>query len=265
MNSTLETALLLARKFHSYVEGIALLSQVNSFTSIEPLAAIPFSPSKENVSKATRLARGTFEKFMQDHHVSPSRIASAGPSFGWQDETAKDDRFVGRYGRVFDIIVLGRPGVETGDSQMSTVEAALFESGRPILLAPPRSLEQIGKNVLVVWNCSAGQARTISLTMPILQQADRVFVTSIVGGIASGPTSEQLIQYFQAHGILAELHTVSLKRCGVAEAILKTASLLGCDLLINGADTQGRFRRMIYGSTTRHVLANAPLPVFMAR
>ena len=37
MNSTLETALLLAQKFNSYVEGIALLIQSNISIPIEPL------------------------------------------------------------------------------------------------------------------------------------------------------------------------------------------------------------------------------------
>jgi nucleotide-binding universal stress UspA family protein len=264
MNSTLETALLLAQKFNSYVEGIALLLQSNISIPIEPLASIPFSPNKENAAKAAKLARSAFEKFMQDHGVSSSRTAKTCPSFGWLDETPKDDRFVSSYGRVFDIIVLGRPGVETGDPQMSTIEAALFGSGRPILLAPPRPLERIGKNVLVAWNRSAGQARTISLAMPILQQANRVFVVSVEDGRVPGPTREQLIQYFQVHDISAEPLTVSPDRCSIAEVILNTASSLDCDLLIKGAYTQGRFRQMIFGGTTSHILANASLPVFMA-
>jgi hypothetical protein len=56
MNSTLETALLLAQKFNSYVEGIALLLQSNISIPIEPLASIPFSPNKENAAKAAKLA-----------------------------------------------------------------------------------------------------------------------------------------------------------------------------------------------------------------
>ena len=39
---------------------------------------------------------------------------------------------------------------------------------------------------------------------------------------------------------------------------------LGCDLLIKGAYTQSRLRQMIFGGATRHILANATLPVLMA-
>ena len=41
------------------------------------------------------------------------------------------------------------------------------------------------------------------------------------------------------------------------------AGKLGCDLLIKGAYTQSRLRQMIFGGTTRHILANATVPVFM--
>jgi nucleotide-binding universal stress UspA family protein len=37
-----------------------------------------------------------------------------------------------------------------------------------------------------------------------------------------------------------------------------------CDLLIKGAYTQSRLRQMIFGGATRHIFANASLPVLMA-
>ena len=48
------------------------------------------------------------------------------------------------------------------------------------------------------------------------------------------------------------------------EAILAHAASLQCDLLIKRAYTQSRLRQMIFGGATRHILANASLPVLMA-
>ena len=48
------------------------------------------------------------------------------------------------------------------------------------------------------------------------------------------------------------------------ETILAKAEELGCDLVVKGAYTQSRLRQMIFGGTTRHILANAKLPVLMA-
>ena len=58
--------------------------------------------------------------------------------------------------------------------------------------------------------------------------------------------------------------TLKPERRSTGEVILARAQELGCDLLIKGAYTQSRLRQMIFGGTTRHILAHAKLPVLMA-
>ena len=41
---------------------------------------------------------------------------------------------LGTYGRVFDLIVVGRPGRDVENPRMPPLEAALFESGKPALI-----------------------------------------------------------------------------------------------------------------------------------
>jgi nucleotide-binding universal stress UspA family protein len=66
------------------------------------------------------------------------------------------------------------------------------------------------------------------------------------------------------NGIAAEAVTLKPSKRGAGEAILAKADELGCDLIVKGAYTQSRLRQMIFGGTTRHILANAKLPVLMA-
>src|SRR5215471_15322930 len=54
-------------------------------------------------------------------------------SSGWLDNAPEGDLFVGSHGRVFDLIVLGKPGRDARGPRMTTLEAALFDSGRPVL------------------------------------------------------------------------------------------------------------------------------------
>ena len=148
---------------------------------------------------------------------------------------------------------------------MATIEAGLFEAGRPVLIAPPFPPQRMGENILIAWNCSTEQTRTTAFAMPLLQRADRVTVLTVIGGTAvPGPSAEQLIRYLQRNGAAAESLTVKLDGRNTGEAILATADSLGCDLLIKGAYTQSRLRQMIFGGATRHVLAHATLPVLMA-
>jgi len=160
---------------------------------------------------------------------------------------------------------LGRPGRDLKGSRMTTLEAALFESGRPVLLAPPSPRPQMGTNILIAWNCSTEQARATAFAMPILKLASRVVVLTVEGGAAvPGPTDQQLCRYLQLNGVPARRLTVSLDGRLTGEAVLAHATALGCDLLIKGAYTQGRLRQLVFGGTTRYILNNATLPVFMA-
>ena len=186
-------------------------------------------------------------------------------SFGWFDDAPEGAGFVGSYGRIFDVIVISRPDANSTTLHNRMIECGLFESGRPILLAPPRPPRQIATDVLVAWNCSTEQARATALAMPLLRQAGRVTVLTVRGGAAvPGPPADQVVRWLRRNGIAAEPLTVGLEGRNTGEAILTTAGSLGCDLLIKGAYTQSRLRQMMLGGATRHVLSNADLPVLLA-
>jgi nucleotide-binding universal stress UspA family protein len=87
----------------------------------------------------------------------------------------------------------------------------------------------------------------------------------VQGGTVPGPTGEQLARYLGRNGVPSEPITVTPEGRSTGEAILANAAAQNCDLLIKGAYTQSRLRQMIFGGATRHILANATLPVLMAR
>jgi len=264
MTSTLETALLLARKFDSYIEGFALHVAIPAAYAMADGSSAPMPPSEQDIAGNAERTRGLFDSFMQEHGV-PHGGQTTTLSSDWLEYTPESDRFVGSYGRVFDVIVLGRPGRDPKGSRMATLEAALFESGRPVLIAPPSPRPDMGKNVLIAWNCSTEQARTTAFAMPILKRANRVVVLTVEGGAAvPGPTAQQLCRYLLLNGVAAKPLTVGLNGRLTGEAVLAHANALGCDLLIKGAYTQSRLRQLVFGGTTRYILGNATLPVLMA-
>ena len=265
MQSALETALLLARRCDSYIEGFALRWSINEFIGGDMAGGIPLETYKDDSAEDAKQARHVFESFMQKYDVPRSTGTTVSLSFGWLDEAPEGESFVGSYGRVFDVIVINRPDANSIGLYNRAIKSGLFESGRPILLSPPSPPRQIASNVLIAWNCSTEQARAIALAMPLLQKADRVTVLTVTGGTGvPGPSAEQLIRYLQRNGIAAKPMRVELDGRSTGEAILATAQSLGCDLLIKGAYTQSRLRQMIFGGATQHVLANAALPVLLA-
>jgi nucleotide-binding universal stress UspA family protein len=263
MTSTLETALLLARKFDSYIEGFAVREIAAAYATVD-VGVVAIPSLEQDVAEHVRRSQRLFEGFMRERGV-PYRDSTTGLSSNWLEDAPEGNYFVGTYGRVFDLIVLARPAGDPKGSRMTTLETALFESGRPVLIAPPSPRPQIGTNVLIAWNCSTEQARTTAFALPILKQASRVVVLTVEGGAAvPGPTGEQLCRYLQLNGVPAKPLTVGLNGRVTGEAVLEHANALGCDLLIKGAYTQSRLRQFIFGGTTRYILNNTTLPVLMA-
>jgi nucleotide-binding universal stress UspA family protein len=265
MKSVLETALLLGRRCNSYIEGFPLRFGISEFVAVDPAGSIPLESYRQESLEEARQARNMFEGFMRDSDVARATAPKAGLSFGWLDEAPEGEGVVGSYGRVFDVIVLGRPDANTIGLHNRAIESGLFESGRPILLAPPSPPKQIATNIMIHWNSSTEQARTTALAMPLIERAERVTLLTVAGGSAvPGPSSEQFLAHLLRNGIAVTPMTVGLEGRNTGEAILAACQQVGCDLLVKGAYTQSRLRQMIFGGATRHILAHAALPVMMA-
>ena len=265
MSSALQTALLLARRFDSFIEGFALQPGISQLLAVDMGASFATESFMQESIEEAKKTKAMFEAFMQEQGVPRSSQAASGLSFSWLDDAPEGEDIVGSYGRVFDLIVLSRPDATSLGLHHRALESGLFESGRPILLSPPSPPNQIATNVLIAWNGSTEQTRAIAFAMPLLQQAERVKVLTIPGGAGvPGPSGEQLTRSLQRNGIPATPLTVELDGRSTGETVLATAASQNSDLLIKGAYTQSRLRQLIFGGATRHILANATLPVFMA-
>ncbi len=265
MLSALDTALLLAQKFDACIEGFPLRPAVADLVAMDPDSGLTMVAVKENDAEMVRQAEDTFRAFMIEHKIAErTGQGPASLSWSWLKEAPSGHDFVGSYGRVFDVIVLARPGDEWQSPSMVTLESALFESGRPVLIAPPASPVSLGNHVLIAWNNSTEQARTTAFAMPLLRKAARITICTVEGATVAGPNADQMARTLAINGIAVEPVVLKAGKGGAGAAILAKAEELGCDLIIKGAYTQSRLRQMIFGGTTRHILANAKLPVLMA-
>jgi nucleotide-binding universal stress UspA family protein len=259
MPAVLEAARLIGERFGSYMEGFAVHPAPADFVAVDPVSSLTIASTHDNDEEVERGAQRLFESFMRTHGVPDAKMADskAGPavySYRWVRSGALGDAFIGSHGRLF----------APHDPRMPPLEAALFESGRPALIAPSGVREVIGRNVLVAWNGSTEQTRTTAFALPLLHMAETVTLLSVEGGMTPGPTGEEFAQYLRLNGIAVTAVTVGLGKRTTGEVILDYAKAQGCDLLVKGAYTQSRLRQMVFGGATRHILANAALPVLMA-
>jgi nucleotide-binding universal stress UspA family protein len=279
MPAVLEAARLLGERFESYMEGFAVHPAPADFVAVDPVSSLTIASTHDNDEEVERVAQRLFEGFMRGHGVPDAGIpdakipdpktpdakpAPAAYSHRWVRSGALGDAFIGSHGRLFDLIALGRPGRAPQDPRMPPLEAALFESGRPVLIAPSTVPKVIGRNVLIAWNGSTEQTRTTAFALPLLRMAETVTLLSVEGGMTPGPTGDEFAQYLRLNGIAVTAIIVGLGKRTTGEVILDQAKALGCDLLVKGAYTQSRLRQMVFGGATRHILATATLPVMMA-
>jgi len=264
IQSVLETALLVGGKFAAHIEGFALRPAIGNVVTMDPVNSLTVVSLRENDLEIVKEARGIFESFMRAKQVPASEAAATALSSTWFDAAPGGEDFVGSYGRVFDLIILGRPAKGRQGPRMATLEAALFDSGRPVLLAPPASPRSIGEKILIAWNCSTEQARATAFAMPLLRKAARVVICTVEGATVPGPTGEQMARNLLRNGVPAESMIVAPGQRRAGEVVLAQADALGCDLIVKGAYTQSRLRQMIFGGTTQHILTNATVPVLLA-
>jgi len=270
--SMLETALMAAKEFGSYVEGLYYQPTSAGAMVVAGEGLVVTTPELvESVERQDRnrreRVRAQFASFMERKGVrlsEPSNTLVEGPAAAWVEEESPNSEIVGTRSRVFDITVVARPVRGANIAAMSILEAALFEGGRPILIAPPNAPTDMGKNVVIAWNGSTETARTIAFSMPFLIKAEKVTVISINGFGVAGPSTAEVARQLQRNGIPASSKDCPAGDRRAGPAFLQEAAALGADLLVKGAYTQSRVRQMIFGGATDHILSNAEIPVLMS-
>ncbi len=140
-------------------------------------------------------------------------------------------------------------------------DAALFHSGRPILVMPDEAGTPIGETVVIAWKDAPEAVRAIAAAAPFLEAANRVRLISIAED-GEDDTASAVTGYLAMAGLPVEMETVPLSERGVGDAVL-TAAGSGV-LLVMGAYGHWRWREWIFGGATLHVLRNTDVAVLMS-
>jgi nucleotide-binding universal stress UspA family protein len=268
----LEASLMAAQRFNGHIVG---LHSLTTEYAVVFGGEMGFSISSEVDRTLERegherrdQARRLFRDFMNARCVpiGPPAPGYNGPSASWREEDGRQNAVVGMTGRVYDLIVVEQPEKLASIAE-ATLEDALFESGRPVLMVPKTTAAPLGEIVAIAWNGSTETAVTVALGMPFLKQAREVVVVTVGPQHMPepGPSGEELARSLEAHGLNVSLRTALGRQKAQGESFLKEATAAGADLLLKGAYTQSRIRQMIFGGGTRHIIMESKMPVLMAR
>lgn len=265
--AALEAAIILAKRYEGYVEG--LLVQGEAALAFVPGMVVPPDYLRMAVEEWRRFADRARRQFVDTvaaagMPLQEPEVVTTGLAAAWRELPGDEAEIVGHHGRLFDLIVVGRPEAPAPRRWREVREAALFETGRPVLLAPAETPPDFGRRIVVAWNGSIESARTVAFGMPFLLAAEQVEVISVEGHNVAGPAASDVAAHLARHSIAASSRTLQADERPAGEVILDEAGDMGADLVLKGAFTRSRFRQVVFGGMTQHILDYAKVPVLMA-
>ena len=244
-------------------DSVAFLGEGMTGGMVEEIMTIAEAEAKERSSRALTLFEEVRERF-DVPVVEPGAPPVDGCSSAYVTVTGREEEHIALRGRLADLIVINRP-VQGGDGPPSAIlEVVLRETGRPVLVAPPRTPAVFGRSVAIAWNGSLEAGRAIVACLPLLADANRVLVFSVGEEDKPGGAAQDVVDYLAWHGVAAAAETLAASPRSVGSSLLGASAAAGADLLVMGAYTQSRLHRLIFGGVTREVLKGAQIPVLMA-
>ncbi|MFQ5755843.1 MAG: universal stress protein [Acidiferrobacterales bacterium] len=263
----LETALAAAQRFGAHLEVL--------YIRPDPRVAVPYATlgmsgsmkktimesARQRANEQAAKTRAAFEKFCGKHGIPIFKRPPAGApvSASWREGVGNQSDVVAQHGLYADLIVVPRPPAASAAAEM--LEAALLQTGQPVLIVPPQSQECVASKIAIGWNASAEAARAVAAAMPCLTVADAVTILISPKRAAS---AKDLADHLVSHGVKASVRQFRVGTRSVGETLLAEARALKADLLVIGGYSHVRARELLFGGVTSHILAAAEIPVLMA-
>ncbi|MPY73823.1 MAG: hypothetical protein GEU87_06160 [Alphaproteobacteria bacterium] len=225
----------------------------------EPAAGVVRPPSTEDRRAP---AAGVVRPPSTEDRRAPA--AGATVSAAWVEKAGAEDRVVGRDGRLHDVLVLLSSAGQDDARGEQTIQRALFESGRPVLIVPRDKAVKALKRIAIFWNGSKEAARAVEAAMPLLRHANAVDVMWVEEDVEGDAVQTGLAGYLAWHGVAASAKPFQPGKRFIGELLMDEAAKASMDLIVMGGYSHSRLREFILGGVTQHMLENATLPVLAA-
>jgi nucleotide-binding universal stress UspA family protein len=199
---------------------------------------------------------GRFGFDISDEPGTPER-----PRAHWQTRSGSPPDLMPTIGAASDMLVVSRPPERGGQKAWLVMTAALLDSRRPVLVLPQQKTNASGRRLAIAWNRGRMETLVVHSALPLIKAADDVVFLTAGSERRHGPESDDMIRFLSFHGVTARAKHVD--RSDAASALVDTAAAEGADLLLAGAYTRGRFRELLFGGVTEHLVTKTTFPVLM--
>src|SRR3712207_4888093 len=132
---------------------------------------------RESGERAARV-RALFERFADDSGggtlamSAGTALRTEGPTLSFESIAGRKEDVVAQQSRLYDMAVVPHPEAGEDVSSSDALHAVLFDSGRPVLIAPREAPATIGTRVCCAWNGTAESAAAMATALPWLHRAN---------------------------------------------------------------------------------------------
>lgn len=264
----LGAALPIARRFRSHIEAHYI--RPDPRTALIAIGEMPatmvdqiYSSVERDAAAAADAARERFQRWQKDNNLPIADAPTTeGPTVAYRETVGTEDRVIGAAGRLADIVVIAQPPAKGSGQAMAAIEAAIVDTGRPVLIVPEKWQAGAIRNAVIAWNGSREAARAVRAALPLLTETSDLAVFAAAEKDRALGDAAEALRYLAWHGRSG--HAV---RPGsvthVGEALVAAAAHERADLIVMGAYTHSRMRQLVFGGATSHLIEHANVPVLM--
>jgi nucleotide-binding universal stress UspA family protein len=262
-SGSIDYAVSVASAFEAHLAGVAFaldpfIPPTMGIGDMMPAAWIDDQRAEARTGAEAAIAR--FEEAARRNGISAeSRLINA--------SLAGAAEMFGQIAARFDLSMVRQAEPGKAPLEDLVVEAALFGSGRPVLVVPyiHKAALKLDR-VMVCWDGGRHAARAVGDAMPFLQRAKAVEVVIVRGDAGKGDEipGADIGEHLARHGLKVDVKRIVATDGDVPNTILSHAADAGTDFLVMGGYGHSRLREFILGGVTRTILGSMTVPVLMS-
>lgn len=261
-----------------YSEAVAVAHSIDAHLALVALAVAPNPPIGE-IGAAAALSSVWLETRAADEQALAARVTDLEGRLA--DDGLKGDVCdafvesgliadeVGRRGRCADAIFLGPELRRDPSMGASVLEAALFETGVPVLVAAAGTPPNLAcEKIVVAWNSTFESARALHAAIGLLPKLRKIRIAMVDPKATEYDAGEEpgadVAAYLARKGLVVTLDRLAGMGHSPEAVLARHASDTGAEMLVMGAYSHSRLRQRIFGGVTRSMLESPPLPLLLA-
>jgi nucleotide-binding universal stress UspA family protein len=257
----LDAAGQIAERFDAAIVGIAAaqFSPPLYFTTGEQAQRL-IDQGRESINKRILELEVQFREATRNRTQHPE----------WRAAIDFPARYILQQARCADIVISGgQNGAFIDPFVLGSPKDLVMQAGRPLLIVPDTVKWLDLRSILVAWKDTAEARRAVADALPLLRKAKDVTVVEIAeaggGGSAALSRVRDVVAWLSRHGVSAAELAPEQDRDRDAMAQLDgVAADVGAGVVVAGAYGHSRFRELILGGMTEHLISQSARCVLLS-